>query len=128
MKTLIGIALLWGLLMATRYILVSVGFYSLPAAIVALAVLTVLLLLSRPLAGLLEPGCGTLIQYMPLFFIPVLVGVTVQGNLLAGHWVLIIFTVIGATLLGLTGAVFVYCFFAGTTANEAPYSQRQNDD
>ncbi|WP_262694596.1 CidA/LrgA family protein [Kordiimonas aquimaris] len=128
MKALIGIAVLWGLLMTTRYTLVFVGFYGLPAAIVALAVLTVLVVVFRTIADLLEPGCGTLIQYMPLFFIPVLVGVTVQENLLAEQWVLIVFTVIGATLAGLMSAMFAYRLFAGRPTVSTVHSQGQAND
>lgn len=128
MKTLIGVAALWGLLMATRYALVYVGFYDLPAAIVALAVLTILLLLIRPAVDLLEPGCGTLIQYMPLFFIPVLVGVTAQEGLLAKQWVLIVFTVVGATLIGLISAAFAYRFIAGQAISKTAVAQEPRDD
>ena len=128
MKTLIGIALLWGLLMAMRFALVSIGFFNLPAAIAALAFLTVLVLIIKPLADFLEPGAGTLIEYMPLFFIPVLVGVTAQQDLLMDQWVLIGFTVIGATLIGLVTAALAYRAFAGCSIAKAQINEGEADD
>lgn len=109
---------MWGLLMAVGYALRAAGFYDIPAAIAALGVLTLLVIAVRPIADFLEEGAGTLLEYMPLFFIPVLVGVMVQHDMIIQHWFLILFTVVGASLVGLLSAAYIFRFVSNHTRSD----------
>lgn len=123
MKTMVGIVLMWGLLMAVRYGLVAAGVYGIPAAIAALGVMTLLIIVIKPVADFMEDGAGTLLEYMPLFFIPVLVGVMVQQGVIAQHWFLIIFTVVGSSLIGLLSAAYIYRFVSRRTHRDMSPSE-----
>lgn len=128
MQAPFGIAVFWALLWGVGYMLPRLGMSVLPVSIVSLMVMTVLFVCSVRIRDFFAPAAMMLIQYMPLFFIPVIVGVVAQKKLLSAHWLLLSFVIIGATLISLLSTAFIYKFFAEMPHKDALQEEEARHD
>jgi len=106
-KAIIGTVFFVALVIGAEWLMVVFDAV-LPPAVVAMIVLAVVLAILGKVPAVLDEGAAFLFRIFPLLFIPAIIGVVTVLDIVAAHWLILIFAVTGSSLLGLLAAAILY--------------------
>lgn len=99
------LSLLFGLAQLTIMLLLAkflAEFIPLPASIIGLLICCLYCILLKGIPPSLELAGGLLLQYMPLFFIPLIVGIPLYWQELQSVWFVCLIALIVSTIISMT--------------------------
>ena len=106
-RAILGTAFFVALVIGAEWVMAVFGAV-LPPAVVAMIVLAAVLAVIRKVPAVLEEGAAFLFRIFPLLFIPAIIGVVTVLDIVAAHWLILIFAVTGSSLFGLLVSAILY--------------------
>lgn len=111
------IAALWGLSEAGKLVAARLPI-AVPGNLVGMCLLLALLATGRVPLGLVSDGAGLLTRHLPLFFVPLAVGLMEMGGLLAADGVFFFVVLLASAAVGLAAAGLCAQAFAAASETD----------